>query len=174
MLRSYLRLVLFACGLLIGVQVPAFIDDYAKRVEAHRIESQQSLEGFAETAGRFFDGDLQALVAHYWASVDPVMRSDAQSIEYLVQRAALLEREWLAMQGAWYRQVWHLVSAADRQLLDETLRAFRYQVLLTPQAILWGLCGALLLAWLLESLLLLAGELLGAGRTRRVRQRHWN
>ncbi|MGY2498465.1 DUF2937 family protein, partial [Klebsiella pneumoniae] len=40
MLRSYLRLTLFAFGLLLGVQVPGFVDDYAKRVEAHRLESQ--------------------------------------------------------------------------------------------------------------------------------------
>lgn len=37
MLLSYLRLVLFAIGLLVGVQVPGFINDYAKRVEAHQI-----------------------------------------------------------------------------------------------------------------------------------------
>ncbi len=29
MFRSYLRLVLFTLGLLLGVQVPGFIDDYA-------------------------------------------------------------------------------------------------------------------------------------------------
>ena len=63
MLRSYLRLALFACGLLLGVQVPGFVDDYGKRVEAHRLESQQSLKGFQDTARRFFKGDLDALVA---------------------------------------------------------------------------------------------------------------
>ena len=48
MLLSYLRLVLFAAGLLIGVQVPGFINDYAKRVEAHLIEAQAGLSGFPE------------------------------------------------------------------------------------------------------------------------------
>ena len=43
MLLSYLRLVLFAIGLLVGVQVPGFINDYAKRVEAHLIEARQQL-----------------------------------------------------------------------------------------------------------------------------------
>lgn len=38
MLLSYLRLVLFAVGLLVGVQVPGFINDYDKRVEAHLID----------------------------------------------------------------------------------------------------------------------------------------
>ena len=42
---SYLRLVLFTLGLLIGVQVPGFINDYANRVEAHLIEAQTGLAG---------------------------------------------------------------------------------------------------------------------------------
>nr|WP_288357800.1 DUF2937 family protein [uncultured Pseudomonas sp.] len=155
MIRSYLRLALFALGLLLGVQVPGFIDDYAKRVEAHRLESEQSLSGFRGTARRFFDGDLQRLVGHYRNSSDPVMQSDARSVGLLVERSALLEQESLAMQGPWYRQVWHLATAADSQLLAETRAAYRYQVLLAPEAIAWGIACALFLAWVVESILLL-------------------
>ena len=80
---SYLRLVLFTLGLLIGVQVPGFINDYANRVEAHLIEAQTGLAGFQNTANQFFKGDLQALVAHYQSSDDPVFRSDASSLPLL-------------------------------------------------------------------------------------------
>lgn len=173
MFRSYLRLALFALGLLVGVQVPGVVDDYGKRVEAHRLESEQGLQGFRDTAARFFKGDLEALVAHYRASDDPVMRSDAQSVAALVERASLLEREWQAMQGPWYVQVWHLATAADNALLKETYGAYRYQVLLVPEAIAWGIACALALAWLVEGLLLMLGVLLGIGRRRTVRQRHW-
>ncbi len=173
MFRSYLRLALFALGLLVGVQVPGFIDDYGKRVEAHRIESEQGLKGFRETARRFFKGDLVALVGHYQASADPVMRSDAQSLGTLVERSAFLEREAKAMQGPWYGQVWHLATAADHELMEETFAAYRYQVLLAPEAIAWGIACAMLLAWLLESLTLLVGMLLGVGRSQKVQQRHW-
>lgn len=176
MFRSYLRLALFALGLLVGVQVPGFVDDYGKRVEAHRLEAQQALKGFRETAGRFFKGDLDALVAHYRSSDDPVMRSDAQSVAVLVERANWLEREWQAMQGPWYAQVWHLATAADRELLYETIAAYSYQVLLAPQAIAWALACGLLLAWLVELLVLGAGWTLGFGRKHKViahEQRHW-
>ncbi|MDD2159370.1 DUF2937 family protein [Pseudomonas sp. MIL19] len=173
MFRSYLRLALFALGLLVGVQVPGFIDDYSKRVDAHRIEAEQGLKGFRQTAERFFKGDLVALVGHYQASADPVMRSDAQSLGTLVERSAFLEREAKAMQGAWYAQVWHLTTAADHELMKETLDAYRYQVLLAPEAIAWGIACAMLLAWLLESLALLIGMLLGVGRSQKVQQRHW-
>lgn len=173
MLRSYLRLALFALGLLVGVQVPGFIDDYSKRVEAQRMESEVGLNGFRQTAQRFFKGDLVALVSHYQASADPVMRSDAQSLSTLVERSAFLEREAKAMQGPWYAQLWHLATAADHELLEQTFAAYRYQVLLAPEAITWGIVCALLLAWLVESLLVLFGMLLGVGRSQKVQQRHW-
>lgn len=173
MFKSYLRLALFALGLLVGVQVPGFIDDYGSRVAAHRLESEQGLKGFRATAKRFFKGDLDALVEHYRVSKDPVMRSDAQSVEALVERAGFLELEWRAMQGPWYVQVWHLATAADPELLKETYGAYRYQVLLAPQAIAWGIACALLLAWMVESLLLLVGVALGLSHSRKVEQRHW-
>ena len=135
MLRSYLRLLLFTFGLLVGVQVPGFITDYSQRLEAHRLEAEQSLKGFRATAQKFFKGDLDALVAHYRVSDDPVMRSDGQSVAALVSRDAQLEAEWWTMQGAWYQRVWHLLTAADRPLLEETYNGYSYQVLLAPQAI---------------------------------------
>ncbi|NQD92958.1 DUF2937 family protein [Pseudomonas sp. CrR25] len=173
MFKSYLRLALFALGLLVGVQVPGFIDDYGVRVDAHRLESERGLKGFRETARRFFKDDLNALVAHYQVSKDPVMRSDAQSVEALVDRSVFLEQEWQAMQGAWYVQVWHLATAADPELLEETYDAYRYQVLLAPQAIAWGIACALLLAWVVELLLLMLGWVFGAGQDKRAQARHW-
>ena len=160
MLRSYLRLVVFAFGLLAGIQVPAFIDAYTQRVEAHRLESAESLSGFRATAQRFFAGDLDQLVAHYRTSDDPVMRSDADSVSYLIRRAALLEREWQAMQGPWYKRAWHVFSAADRNLRAETLATYRYQVMLDPAAMAWGLSCALLLAMVAEGIWVMLGSLL--------------
>lgn len=176
MFRGYLRLLVFAFGLLVGVQVPGFVDDYAKRVSAHLAESEQSLKGFRETAARFFNGDLNALVAHYRASEDEVMRSDAESVSHLVMRSQLLESEWLAMQGPWYGQVLHLTTDADPQLLQETLDAYSYQVLLVPQAIAWALAVGLVLAWLAELLALGIGWTFGVGRRHKpiaYEKRHW-
>ena len=176
MFRGYLRLVVFAFGLLVGVQVPGFVDDYAKRVAAHRAESEESLLGSRETAAKFFNGDLNALVAHYRASTDEVMRSDADSIGHLVTRSELLEGEWLAMQGPWYAQIWHLATDADQALLQETYGAYTYQVLLAPQAIYWGLGVGLVLAWLAELIALGIGWTLGIGRKHKpiaYEKRHW-
>ena len=154
MLRSYLRLVLFTAGLLIGVQIPGFISDYTKRVEAHLIEAQKSLGGYNDTAQRFFKGDVQALIQHYRSSDDPVFRTDADNINNLLTRTQTLDREWLALQGPWYMRAYHVLTAADPDIRKETWNGYSWQVLLSPEVIGWGLVCALLFSLVIESLVL--------------------
>ena len=170
MFRSYLRLLLFTFGLLAGVQVPGLIDSYTQRVEAHLLESRQALKGFQQTAERFFNGDLQALVRHYRTSNDPVFNSDANSIESLLLRNRVLEREWQNLQGPWTSRTWHVLVTPDPQLRDETLKGYTYQVLLVPEAMAWGIGLGLVLALVIESLLLLLGRLLLGLRRQPVKE----
>jgi hypothetical protein len=170
MLLSYLRLVLFAAGLLIGVQVPGFINDYAKRVEAHLIEAQAGLSGFQNTANQFFKGDMQALVAHYRASEDPIFRSDADSLGNLLTRQVALDKQFQAMQGPWYIRFLQVVLAADADIRKETWNGYSYQILLTPEAMIWGMSGALLLSFGIECLFrLIDWVVLGGKRLRQSR-----
>lgn len=173
MLRSYLRLVLFTAGLLLGVQVPGFISDYSKRVEAHLIESQLSLKGYQDTANQFFKGDLQALVAHYRGSDDPVFRSDADSVNQLLTRNQTLDREWQALQAPWYLRAWHVATAANPDIRRETFNAYTYQVQLVPEVMAWGIVCALLLALVIESFFLLIGWVVNGGRKKPVLDRDW-
>jgi hypothetical protein len=169
MMLSYLRLVLFAIGLLVGVQVPGFMADYAKRVDAHRIESRESLDGFQKTATRYFGGDLDALVVHYRENPDPVIRNDADSVEVLVRRSRMLDAEWEVMQGPWYRRAWHILTRADRDMLDETYTAYSYQILLTPNAILWAVGCGFVFAFVIEGLIRALASLFAMGRRRPAR-----
>lgn len=164
MLRSYLRLVLFTAGLLFGVQIPGFVSDYGKRVEAHLLESQQAIRGYTATAQQFFKGDVQALVQHYRESDDPVFRSDADTISTLLGRSQALQREWLAMQGPWYARTLHVAVAADADIRRETWNGYTWQVLLAPEVIAWGIVCALLLALLIESFFLTLGWVVNGGR----------
>lgn len=168
MLRSYLRLILFTCGLLLGVQVPGLINDYSQRVQAHLLESKEGLKGFQQTAQRFFNGDLDALVRHYRASDDPVFNSDANSIESLLSRNRMLEAEWQALQGGVLSRTLHVLTGPDPAIRQETLDGYSYQILLTPEAATWGLSCAVLFALLVESLFLLIGWVIMGGRRKAV------
>ncbi len=48
MLREYLRLATFALSMLIGLQLPGFMNQYQQRVDAHLKEAQHNLGGFRQ------------------------------------------------------------------------------------------------------------------------------
>ncbi len=149
MLREYVRLVLFSTGLLIGVQVPSFVDQYHKRVDAQLVEASRSLSGFKQTANKYFGGDVEALADHYETSADPVFRDDAKSIRAIDARVTLLRNELSALAQPWYVQVFHVAFEHDPEIFRQALAQYSYTVPLNQEAIGWGLgvgfAGALLL-----------------------------
>jgi DUF2937 family protein len=152
-LRAYLRLVLFALGLLAGIQVPGFVDQYSKRVSAHYIEVTKSFAGFQRTANLYFGGSVDALIAHHESSADAVFKDEAKSVAVIYARLQELALEVEAMSRSLISRIFHVAFQPDREILDETLAAYSYTVPLNQMAILCGLIAALLLALLVESLL---------------------
>lgn len=150
---EYVRLMLFALGLLLGIQVPSFVDQYTKRVDAHLIEAQQSLSGFQQTADRYFSGNVEKLIAHYKVSEDPVFRNDADSIQSIYMRVQLLTNELAQLQKHSFIAAYHSLFNHQNALMEETLAQYSYVILLSPGALLWGICLALAFAMVIESLL---------------------
>jgi hypothetical protein len=171
-LSGYVRLIVFAVGLLIGVQVPGFVDQYVKRVSAHQIEAARNFSGFQETANRNFGGDVAALIAHHAASSDAAFKDEAQNIRDLYSRLTALTEEVNALQAPLIRQILHVVFAADPAILAETRAAYTYTVPLNFPAIVSGVGIGAILALIAESLLLALARLtrrsLGHGAIRRV------
>lgn len=150
MLRAQLRLLLFATGLLIGVQVPGFVHQYQVVVNAHLVEARRALEPFEAIAGRHFRGDLHALIAHYRINADRVIGETGDGVAALVARVAHLEAERAALAMPWYARTWHVAAAADRALLREAAAGYDYRVSLQPAAAAWGLGAGLLLSLLAD------------------------
>ena len=89
---SYLRMVLLIIGVLAGIQLPGFVDQYGKSLQAHLIESERSLNEFRDEAEKFFDGSIEELIAHYQASDDRVFQEGGQSINAIFQRYQQLNK----------------------------------------------------------------------------------
>jgi hypothetical protein len=155
MFRAYVRLITFAFGLLVGMQLPAFIDQYQKRVDAHLIEATQNFEGFQRTADRHFHGDVEAMIAHHAQSPDPVFHEDAESIRQIWSRIKIWRTEMDALSRGWLNAAWHIAFFANAEVMRETRSAFTHAIPLTQQAILSALCVAFLLSFIIELLLVL-------------------
>lgn len=171
MLRDYGRLIAFSIGLLVGIQLPGFVDQYAKRVEAHYLEAQRSFSGFRATADRYFNGSIPALLAHHQKSGDRVFIDEARNIEALQTRLDALAAESAALRTSLLKRIIHMVFAGDREILQETFDAFSYTVPLSPPAIACGVLIGCSIALGLEALLLGVARLIGVAMVR-SRQRH--
>lgn len=88
---DYLRIILFCGGLLTGIQIPALVDQYAKRIDALLIEAQDVFAGFQETADCYFEGNIQDLFSHYKSSNDAVFKNDASNILFISNRVSYLK-----------------------------------------------------------------------------------
>lgn len=152
-MRSYLRMMLFALGLLAGVQIPGLIDLYYQRLDARLQQASLSLAPFQETADQHFDDDLTALVNHYRTNPDPVFAKDAASLQLLVSQRQTLQQESIYKHHPWYRQLSHLLLSAEPQLWQDTLQNYSYVVPLKQAAIVCGMTAGLLAALLGDLLL---------------------
>jgi hypothetical protein len=148
---------LFCGGLLIGIQIPAVVDQYAKRVDAHLTEALGILAGFQQTADRYFNGNFQDLITHYENSKDAVFNNDAQNIRFIANRVSLLKAESQALQQSAPLRVMHVLITPDSKIIQETMQQYSYMILISPQALIWGLLSGFLFAALLEGLVSLFG-----------------
>lgn len=166
MLAGYVRLIVFAIGLLVGIQVPSFVDQYAKRVSAHQIEVAGNFRGFQDTADRYFGGSVEALITHHAASDDRVFQDEAKTVRDMYDRLLALSAELAALRGPLIAQVIHVVFRPNRAILDETLSAYTYTVPLNLSGIIFGVALGACLAILIESSMLGILRLVRPQRTR--------
>lgn len=152
-LRGGCRLLLFATGLLLGIQVPAFVDQYEARIDAHYREVSINISGFQRTADALFDGDLDALVAYYRNSSDRVFNRDADSVAIVVSRYHRLAAEQAALGGSPWSRFLHVLTSPDLEFLEETLEEYGYTVPLNGLAIAWGLGIAITFILVLDLLI---------------------
>lgn len=154
MFRDYIRLLVFALGLLVGVQLPGFVDQYGKRVDAHYQEARINFAGFQATADRHFNGDVEAMIQHHLASGDVVFQEDGASIGKIWQRLQMLGAELAAMQKPFPQRAFHALFQANAELMAETRLNYSYVVPLNQEAVIAGVSMGLLLALLIEGLLI--------------------
>ncbi len=154
-ISDYLRLLFFTSGLLIGVQLPTFIDQYGKSLEAHLIESAVSLKEFEKDALHYFQGDLEQLIAHYQASKDTIIQDGGKSIKAIYHRNQVLVRAWNNYTASPYSAYTHVLLTPLADIKSEVWSSYTYSIILNPSAMISGLAGGFILSLLIDISILL-------------------
>lgn len=150
LLRHYISLILFAAGLLAGVQVPNFVDQYEKRVDAHYREADENLRGFQHIADLYHHGSVDLLIRRHDASRDPSFRSEAAPIRGIYRRKLRFQAELQALQTGFVHKVAHVFLAGDYATLRETYDNYSADVPLNADAALSGIGLAVAVCALFE------------------------
>lgn len=155
-LYRYLIVVVACISLLIGLQIPNFIDQYQKRVDAHLREVTINLQPFQEIANKYFGGDMNKLIElHRNSGVKP-FQEEGVAIEKMVQRKLRFEADLAALQASLPLKAWRVLLQGDRELIDEALAQYSYAVPLNQDALMFGAGVAIVILLLVELLLALA------------------
>ena len=169
--KDYARLIIFAGGMLIGVQVPNFIDQYAKRISAHYLEAKENFSGYQNTADKHFGGSVDALLGHYESSNDTVFEDDSKNIKYIYHRIQSFSSELKALDKSFLKRIFHVAFHSDQQVLEETYHEYSYTVPLNEKAIVCGLLLGLISSLVFEFLFFGIIKICLIGRDKRLRVR---
>ncbi|RUO39833.1 DUF2937 domain-containing protein [Aliidiomarina taiwanensis] len=150
---SYIRLLVFLGCALAGVQVPGFVDQYGKSLEAHVLESQFALQEFQADADKFFEGNLERLIAHYKASDDAVFHDGGSSIETIYARNVMLKANLAAFRSSFFSAYQQALFAPVPDVGEEVRSNYTYTVQLNPVAVGFGLGVGFFIALGIELLL---------------------
>lgn len=132
---DYLKLAVLILGLLIGVQIPGFVDQYGKNLDARVSESSHSIAEFKKDADKYFDGDIQQLLTHYQSKTDPVIISGGESIGALVSRNEYLLKAQKEFSQSFSSAYIHVFASPVTVVRDDVWSHYTYVVVLNRDAI---------------------------------------
>lgn len=138
LLSRFLLLLIAGAALLLGVQVPNFVDQYAKRVDAHFLEVSANLKPFQAIADRQHGGSLEALIQKHEQSADPTFHAEGAAIRKMHDRFLRFQIEKIQLQKELPEQLIWIATRADRELLQETRQNYSFGLLLDRTAVVTG------------------------------------
>lgn len=152
-LLSRFFLLLIASGaLLLGIQVPGFIDQYEKRVDAHLSEVSANLKPFQDIADRLHGGSIEALIEKHEQSTDKTFHAEGAAIRSMHDRFLRFQNEKIQLQASLPNQLVWIATRADRELLLETRRNYSFGILLDRTALIVGFSCMIAVVLVLELL----------------------
>ncbi|TEW54402.1 DUF2937 family protein [Psychromonas sp. RZ22] len=155
-IKRYSLQIVFTLSLLLGLQLPNFLQQYELRLQGHFAEAQLQLSQFQSLADVYFSGDLQALINKHKSSQIALFRDEATVIENSYLRVQYLQQKIDNLnKPIWYRLA-ALTQSFKQPIFKESWNNYKANIILNQQAIIVGLTVAVALMLLLEILLYIA------------------
>ncbi|MBN2397188.1 MAG: DUF2937 family protein [Deltaproteobacteria bacterium] len=160
-------LILVACtAVLLGIQIPNFVDQYEKRLDAHFIEVEQNLRGYQEIADRHYDGSIQALIKRHEESKDGATREEAEPIRRMHERYLGFRNEKRLLDTGLAGKIAFIAVRGNRELIRETHASYSFTIPLNREAVMSGTLSAAFVLIMIELLMMVLSRLFRSSRRR--------
>jgi hypothetical protein len=160
-IKRYSLQLVFTLSLLLGLQLPNFLQQYELRLQGHFAEAKQQLAQYQLLAEQYFSGDLQKLVSHHQSSTENVFRDEALLIDNSRKRVQYLQHQIDNLsQPIWYR-LGLLSQQVKQPIFQEAWQGYQANIVLNQQAIIVGVSVAVLIMLILELTLFILQRLIG-------------
>jgi len=143
-------MLIFTAAVMLGVQIPNFVDQYSKRVDAHAKEVNISFAEYEKIAKKYGTGSIEALIKKHENSPDLTFQAEAEPIRQSYVRKQRFDAELKALQGPFLARAFHVLIDSDREILLDTWNHYSANVPLNSLAAISGLTFGLFASLLLE------------------------
>ena len=144
---DYIRLSFFACGLLLGVQIPAFVSDFGQALNAQLVEANNAIAPFQKDAKKYFNNDLAKLIEHYENLGDEIVGEGANHIQTLNQRQQTLARAVDEFSNSPYL---FTLRSELHTIKQQVWQRFEGQIILKTDSITAAIITAIIIAFIAE------------------------
>lgn len=145
MLLGLFDRIVFTCGVVVFLQLPAFIDQYTHRLGGFHRAQQAQIANFQDIANNNYAGDLDKLVTDFAASDKPSIRDTAKNIQSSRNNAEAIQSELNVLEThSLTQKLFFLVTNLRYPLANDTLKQFNPSIPLNVQSLLYGLIGGIL------------------------------
>jgi hypothetical protein len=155
-LYRYLIVIIACVSLLGGLQIPNFVDQYQKRLDAHLREVTANLQPFQDIANKYLEGNLTKLIELNRKSVDRPLQEEGNAIQQMADRKLRFEADIAALQTILPLKALHIFWYGDQEIFDEAIAQYSYNVPLDQDALFFGAGVAFVFLIMAELLLALA------------------
>ena len=168
LLKEYTIRLVFTAGILFGVQVPNFIDQYTQKISAHYLEAAENFNGFQTTADKYHGGSVKALIERHETSNDPVFKAEAEPIKEIHSRIQGFSAELKSLHTHLLGKIFHVAFKADRSVLKETASEYSATGPLNTDAVICGLGLGIISALICDLFFFVLKRVFGMRFRRRV------
>ena len=149
-------MIVFIAAVMAGVQIPNFVDQYVKRVDAHYVEVKANFRKYQEAADEFHGGSIEALIDLYDSENNPSFPvGELTAIRTSRQRLQRFSHEQENLQAGFWYQLKFLILHGDRELIVDTQRNYSASLPLNVNAAICGIGSGIVAAMCYELLLFL-------------------